>query len=106
MVSAANVVDIVREHLGLPDVAPTCDSSSSESVGSDNFHQDQRSTSTSDADTGDNEEDEDKDSAWLENYRNEDGLLIDDEGRIRIHEPYLLHLYWTLRVCCTCLVTV
>ena len=89
MVSAADVVDIIREQLGLPDVAPTSDASSSESVGSDNRHQDQRSTSASNTDADDNEEeDEDKDSAWLENYRNEDGLLINDEGRIRIHEPF------------------
>ena len=54
MVSAANVVNIVREQLCLPDVAPTSDASSSESVGSDNRHQDQRSTSTSDTDTDDN----------------------------------------------------
>ena len=38
MVSAADVVDIIREQLGLPDVAPTSDASSSESVGSDNQH--------------------------------------------------------------------
>ena len=89
MVSAADVVDIIREQLGLLDVAPTSDASSSESVGCDNRHQDQRSTSASNTDTDDNEkEDEDKDSAWLENYRNEDGLLINDEGRIRIHEPF------------------
>ena len=88
MLSAADVVDIIREQLGLPDVAPTSDASSSESVGSYNRHQDQRSTSTSDTDTDDNEEEEVKDEAWFENYPNEDGLLINDEGRICIHEPF------------------
>ena len=84
MVSAADVVNIIREQLGLSDDAFANDASS-ESCGAG---ENQRSTSSSDTDTDGNEDDDDEDDPFLTNYPNEDGLLINDEGRIRIHEPF------------------
>ena len=76
MLSAANIVGIVREQLGVQDDALTIDSSSESVVSNE---EEQRSTSTDESE---------EDDEWLENYPNEDGLLINDEGRIRIHDPF------------------
>ena len=83
MILAANIVGIVREQLGVIDDASTNDSRS-DSAESDEGKQ-RRSTSTIDSDTDDNEEDDE----WLETYPNEDGFLINDEGRIHIHGPFV-----------------